>query len=411
MVIKSLTQIRFHKGANMIYSFLLSALATFSVSMYASPLNATENTNSPTQSASIPATSSPITRGTKPEASILNFSNWHEYMPESMLKDFERETGIKVNYRNYASNEELENKVKLKSDVDDLVVPSLNYGKTQAKLGYYQPLNKQWLPNYKNLDAEFLKTMEPSDPGNKFFVPWAWGHTTVFANKTRITKALGDLAYPRNELDLVFNPTYTAKLKSCGIAYIDSPSEIIPLAMIYMGIEPYSEDPANYKKAKELLKRVRKDIRIFSPNINEVIAKDKVCVAIAWSGSIGSSIIALKKAGNKDELAGLLPESGTMMFVDSLAIPVNAKHPQNAHAFINFYLKAQNSARMTNDRHYPNGNRAAVEYVNPVMKKDPLIFPPSEFFAKLVPSNSYASNARWAMMQEYISFAFQIDLK
>jgi putrescine transport system substrate-binding protein len=393
----------------MINSVLLSLLLTVSLSISSISDAAAATSTLANLVSGQPSAPAAATKP-KTEEAVLNFSNWFEYMPENMLKDFERETGIKVNYRNYASNEELESKVKLKSDSDDLVVPSLNYGKTQATLGYYQPLNKQWLPNYKNLDASFLKTMAPSDPGNRYFVPWAWGHTTVFANKTRVTKALGDLAYPRNELDLVFNPTYTNRLKSCGIAYIDSPSEIIPMAMIYLGIEPYTQDTANYKKAKDMLKLVRKDIREFSSNINDVIAKDKVCVAIAWSGSIGSSIAALRKAGNKDELVGLLPDSGTMMFVDSLAIPVNAKHPQNAHAFINFYLKAQNSARMSNDRQYPNGNLAATEFVNANIKKDPLIFPPSAFFSKLVPSNSYSSNARWAMMQEYISFAFQIDI-
>jgi putrescine transport system substrate-binding protein len=394
----------------MINSVLLSLLLAVSLSVCpvsdAVAATSTLPNLAPSQSGT-PAAATKL----KSEEAVLNFSNWFEYMPENMLKDFERETGIKVNYRNYASNEELENKVKLKTDSDDLVVPSLNYGKTQVTLGYYQAINKQLLPNYKNLDTAFLKTMVPSDPDNRYFVPWAWGHTTVFANKTRVAKALGDLAYPRNELDLVFNPLYTNRLKSCGIAYIDSPSEIIPLAMIYLGIEPYTQDPVNYKKAKDLLKLVRKDIREFSSNINDVIAKDKVCVAIAWSGSIGASIAVLRKAGNKDELAGLLPDLGTMMFVDSLAIPVNAKHPQNAHAFINFYLKAQNSARMSNDRQYPNGNLAAAEFVNAHIKKDPLIFPPPAFFAKLVPSNSYSSNARWAMMQEYISFAFQIDIK
>jgi putrescine transport system substrate-binding protein len=346
----------------------------------------------------------------RPEEKVLNFSNWVDYMPKNLLQDFERETGIKVNYRTYVTNEELESKVQLKTDSDDLVIPSLNYGKTQATLGYYQPLDKQQLSNFKNLDPDFLKSMTSSDPGNQYFVPWAWGHTTLFVNKTQITKALGGLAYPDKELDLVFNPSYTSRLKSCGIAYIDAPSEIIPLAMLYLGIEPYSQDVKNYKKATELLKSVRQDIRVFSSKMVDVISANKVCVAIAWSGNINTSIMALKKNGNKDELLGLLPESGTMMFVDGLAIPVNAKHPKNAHAFIDFYLKAQNSARTPNEINYPNGNVAALEFVNTDIKNNSFIFPPKKFFDKLVPSNSYSNDSRWAMMQEYVSFAYQLDL-
>ena len=346
-----------------------------------------------------------------PEEPVLNFSNWTDYMPEGLLEDFQRETGIKVNYRTYGSNEQLQKLVALKADSDDLVVPSLNYGKTQAVAGYYQPLNKALLPNYKNLDPAFMATMARSDPGNRYFVPWAWGHTTLFANKTQISKALGDLAYPANELDLVFNPTYTQRLKSCGIAYVDSPSEIVPLAMHYLGLNPYSQDVAEYQKAFALLKTVRADIGVFKADILSVLSAGKVCVGIGWSGDIDSAIDTLKKAGSKDELMGLLPKGGTLMFVDGLVVPVGAKHPKNAHAFIDFYLRAQHSARMPNEMAYPNGNREALALVKPEIKNNPLIYPPPEFFSALVPSDGYSDKVRWAMMENYVSFAFRIDTK
>ena len=168
---------------------------------------------------------------TAAEAPVLNLRNWTDYMPEGLLADFERETGIKVNYSTYGTNEELEKLVAYKSGSEDLVIPSLNYGGAQAQLGFYQPVNKALLPNYKNLDPVLLQRMETADPGNRFFVPWAWGHTTLFVNKTRVSKALGDLAYPSNEWDLVFKPAYTQRLKSCGIAFLEAPSEIVPLVL------------------------------------------------------------------------------------------------------------------------------------------------------------------------------------
>ncbi len=367
-----------------------------------------DSTPSASAAASATAAQARVAAQAAPEEPVLNFSNWTDYMPPGLLEDFERETGIKVNYRTYGSNEDLQKLVSIKAGSDDLVVPSLNYGKTQAQRGYYQPLDKTLLTNYKNLDPAFLKMMARSDPDNRYFVPWAWGHTTVFANKTRIRKALGDLAYPENELDLVFNPTYTQRLKSCGIAYVDSPSEIVPMAMHYLGLNPYAQDVAEYQKAFELLKTVRADIGVFKADIISVLSAGKTCVGIGWSGDIEASIIALKKAGSQDELAGLLPKGGTLMFVDGLVIPVAAKHPKNAHAFIDFYLRAQNAARMSNDIGYPNGNQEALAFVKPGIKNNPLIFPPSEFLSVLVPSDGYSDKTRWAIMENYVSFAFRI---
>jgi putrescine transport system substrate-binding protein len=343
------------------------------------------------------------------EEPVLNFSNWTDYMPVGMLEDFERETGIKVNYRTYGSNEDLQKLVSLKADNDDLVVPSLSYGKTQLTRGYYQPLNKALLPNLKNLSPTFVKNMATSDPGNRHFVPWAWGYTTLFVNKTRVLKSLGDLAYPANEFDLVFNPTYTARLKSCGIAYVDSPSEIVPLAMHYLGLNPYAEDVAAYAQAIAMLKLVRNDIAVFSDKMFDLLSEGRTCVGIAWSGDIQGAIAALRDAGSQEALVGVVPSVGTLMFVDALVIPINAKHPRNAHAFIDFYLRAKNSARMANEIGYPNGNEASLEFVQDDIKSNPAVFPPPEFFSKLLPSDGYSDKVRWAMMQGYVSFAFRLD--
>ncbi len=377
--------------------------------------------DSPAAAASQPAPAVPVatpaaavpvaTLANTKEEPVLNISNWVDYIPETMIKDFERETGIKVSYKTYGNIEELERQVRLKSDADDLVVPGLNYGKTFISQGYFRALDKSLLPNHKNLAPEFLKTMVKTDPDNRYFVPWAWGQTTVFVNKTKVIKALGDLPYPANELDLAFNPQYTSRVKACGLAYMDSPSEILPLAMHYQGLDPYSANPADYKKAANAIKPVRPHISVLSNKMLDVLTSKNVCVAIAWSGDIQTAIDQLKSEGSKDELVGALPPGGTPMFVDVLAIPVNAKHPKNAHAFINFYLNAKQAAGMPNEIGYANGNAAAMEFVDADTKVKAMVFPPQDFFAKLVPVGGFSTEARFAMMQEYVSFAFKLDIK
>jgi putrescine transport system substrate-binding protein len=158
-----------------------------------------------------------------------------------------------------------------------------------------------------------------------------------------------------------------------------------------------------------ILKQVRGDIAAFSANMIDVLSADRTCVGVAWSGDIETAIAALREAGSKDVLLGVLPSSGTLMFVDALVIPVGAKHPRNAHAFIDFYLRAKNAARMPNEIGYPNGNLAALAFVEASIQNNPVVFPPPDAFARLVPSGGYTDQARWAMMQGYVSFAFRLD--
>ena len=132
--------------------------------------------------------------------------------------------------------------------------------------------------------VELLGKLVSVDPGNQYVIPWAWSFTTVAINKAKVAKALGSTPMPDNAWDLVFNPTYTSKLKSCGIAYLDSPTEILPPALHYVGKKAYSEDPADHKAAGEMLAKVRKDIRLFSSTMIDDLAGGKACAALGWAG-------------------------------------------------------------------------------------------------------------------------------
>jgi putrescine transport system substrate-binding protein len=353
---------------------------------------------------------------------VLNFSNWIDYIPKDIIQAFEQKTNIKVRYRTYRSNEELQTRVEGDTDIDDLVVPGLGFAKAQLDKGLYQPLDKRLLPNYQNLDPELLKAMERVDVGNRHFLPWGWGFTTLFINRTQVMRdlaggaakpgkaALPPLPFPGNEWDLVFNPTYSQRLKGCGIAMLESPSEILPLALKYIGKDPYSQQPSDYRLATEMLRKVRPDIRKFTTSVIDTLSTGNYCVAVGWSGDIQSAITALRETRPKEVFQGLLPSSGSSRFIDVLAIPKNARNPANAHAFINFYMDAVQAAQMPNEVGYPNGNLAAMRYVDSEVQKLPLVFPPPTFRQKLVGPESYSTNARWAMVQSFMAFAFRLDI-
>ncbi|MDD5030963.1 MAG: extracellular solute-binding protein, partial [Rhodoferax sp.] len=197
-----------------------------------------------------PAVSAPAPVAVNTEEKVLNIYNWPDYVPEGMIATFEKETGIKVNYDTFETNEALHAKLVAGNTGYDIVVPGSVFAKPQIEGGMFQPLDKAKIKNLANLDAPIMATLAAkTDPDNKHLVPWAWGFTTVGINKAKVAKALGKLPMPENAWDLVFKPEYTSKLKSCGIAYLYSPTEIIPVALHYIGKDAYSNEPADYKAA------------------------------------------------------------------------------------------------------------------------------------------------------------------
>lgn len=351
-----------------------------------------------------PAASAPAAVAVNTEEKILNIYNWVDYVPEGMIAAFEKESGIKVNYDTFETNEALHAKLVAGNSGYDIVVPGTVFAKPQIEGGLLQPLDKSKIPNLANLDPAIMATLVNADPGNKHLVPWAWNFTTVGINKTKVEKALAGMPMPENAWELVFNPKYTAKLKSCGIAYLDSPTEIMPVALHYIGKNAYSNDPADYKAAAEMLAKVRKDVRLFSSTMIDDIAGGKACAAIGYSGDINMAAGRAKENGSKDVIEALLPSTGALIFFDTMALTKDAKHPANAHAFIDFYLRTENAARMSNEMNYPTGNKAAIDKVKPEISGNKTIFVESGYFAKMIPPSSFTNEAREAMANAYNSF-------
>jgi putrescine transport system substrate-binding protein len=338
------------------------------------------------------------------EEKVLNIYNWPDYVPEGMIAAFEKETGIKVNYDTFETNEALNAKLVAGNTGYDIVVPGTSFSPAQTEAGFFQPLQKDKLKNYANLDPAIMAGLQKADPDNKHLVPWAWSFTTVGINRTKVEKALGKLPMPENAWDLVFKPEYTSKLKSCGIAYLDSPTEVLPPALHYIGKDAYSNDPADHKEAGAMLAKVRKDVRIFSSTMIDDISGGKACVALGWSGDINIAAGRAKENGSKDVIESLLPSTGGLIFYDTMAITKDAKHPLNAHAFIDFYLRAENAAKMADEMSYSTGNKAALEKMKPEVAANKTIFVDAEYAKKMVAPGKFTNEGRESMANAYTAF-------
>ena len=338
------------------------------------------------------------------EEKVLNIYNWPDYIAADMVANFEKETGIKVNYQTFESNEALQAKLVVGNTGYDIVVPGSVFAKSQIEAGLLLKLDKAQIPNAANLDAALMAKLDNVDPGNAYLVPWAWSFTTVGINKVKVAKALGSMKMPDNAWDLVFNPAYTSKLKSCGIAYLDSPTEVLPPALHYLGLDAYSANPEDHKKAGEMLAKVRKDVRLFSSTMIDDLAGGKACVALGWAGDI--NIARARAIENKSgiQLEALLPSTGGLIFFDNLAIPKDAKHPSNAMAFINYFLRPEVSASNTNELSYPTANKASVALLAPEVAQDKSIFPDAATLNTMVSPNALGNAARESMTSVYTEF-------
>lgn len=341
------------------------------------------------------------------EEKVLNIYNWPDYISKNMVSNFQKESGIKVNYQTFENNEALQAKLVAGNTGYDLVVPGAVFAKSQIDGGLLMKLDKSKLDHYGNLDAAIMKKLDTIDPGNAYLVPWAWSFSTVAINKAKVAKALGAMPMPANAWELIFNPAYTSRLKACGIAYLDSPTEVIPPAMHYLGKNAYSNDPADHKAAGDMLAKVRQDIRLFSSAMVDDLAAGKACVALGWAGDINIASARALENKNGNEVEALLPTTGGLIFFDNLAIPKDAKHPGNALAFINYFLRPEVSASLTNELGYATANKASLSGaggVKPEIAKDPTVFPDPENLKKMVSPASFSNEARQSMSNIYTLF-------
>jgi putrescine transport system substrate-binding protein len=339
------------------------------------------------------------------EPKVLNVLNWADYIGPDTIKQFEKETGIKVRYDTFDSNETLHARLVAGKTGYDVVVPSSHFAKKQIDAGLFLPLDRTQLPNWKNLDAGLLDKLAESDPGNKHLVTWLWSFVTVGINPDKVKAALGSTPMPANPLDLIFKPELASKVKSCGIHVLDSASEVIPVAMLYAGKDGYSSNAKDYEAAAAVLRAARPNVtRISSPGPINDLAQGSICVSLGYAGdfNIARSRAAEGKTGQN--IQALIPPRGATLFFDTMAIPKDAKHPKNAHAFINFIMRPEIHAQLTNQVFYGNPNAASKPFVKPELASNPVIFPPASEIQKMAMPKALDNNARRLQTRTFTNF-------
>ncbi|MES2079932.1 MAG: polyamine ABC transporter substrate-binding protein, partial [Pseudomonadota bacterium] len=313
---------------------------------------------------------------------VLHVYNWSDYIAPDTIANFEKESGIKVVYDVFDSNETLEAKLLAGKSGYDIVVPSNSFLAKQIKAGVYQELDKSKLSNYGNLNKSLLKAVSVSDPDNKHAFPYMWGSMGIGYNPEKVKAALG--VDKIDSWDVLMKPENIAKLKSCGVSFLDSPTEMLPVALHYLGLPTDTTKKADLKQAEDLFMKIRPSIGYFhSSKYISDLANGNICVAVGYSGDIEQAKTRAAEAGGKVKIAYDIPKEGAGSFFDMVAIPKDAENVEAAYAFMNYLLKPDVMAAITNSVRFPNGNEKATALVDKDITSDPGIYPSAEVQSKL----------------------------
>lgn len=308
------------------------------------------------------------------EEKVLNVYNWSDYIDPEVIPEFEKETGIKVVYDVFDSNEVLEAKMLSGKSGYDIVAPGSDFLSRQIQAGVYLPLDKSKLSNYKNLDEEQMKMLASLDKDNTYAIPYQQGSTGIAYNKKMIAVRLGE-DFTVDSWDVFFKPEILSKLKDCGVAVLNAPTEVVATAMNYLGKNPTDSDPRAYKEAEELLLKMSQNVTYYhsSQNIND-LANGDICITLGWSGDMMQARDRAREAGNGVEIEYVVPKEGALVFYDMMAIPKDAEHPDNAHKFLNFILRPEIMAKISSYVAYANAVTPSIPLVKPEVRDNPNIF-------------------------------------
>jgi putrescine transport system substrate-binding protein len=318
----------------------------------------------------------------------VNVYNWSDYIDDSILEDFTKETGIKVVYDVFDSNEILETKLLAGGSGYDVVVPTSNFLVRQIEAGVYQKLDKSKLPNIVNMWDVVTSRVAKYDPDNAYSINWMWGTVGLGYNEKKVQEALG--VDTIDSWDVFFNPEKLSKLADCGVYVLDSPADIIPITMKYLGLDPESKSAEDFAKVEETLLKIRPFIRKFhSSEYINALANGDICLAVGWSGDVFQARDRAAEADQGVVVNYVVPKEGTEMWFDQMAIPADAPHVAEAHEFLNYVMKPEIAAKATNYVYFPNGNKASQEFIDKEITGDPAIYPDQATLDKLFTVSPY----------------------
>jgi putrescine transport system substrate-binding protein len=308
------------------------------------------------------------------EEKRLFIYNWADYIARSTIPDFEKRTGIKVVYDLYDAEETMEARLMAGSSGYDIVIASTNFFGREIRAGVYQPLDKSLLTHWSNLDPRALALEAAYDPGNRYAMPYMHAINGFAYNVDKIRERMPDA--PVDSLDMIFKPEVISKFSDCGVSFLDSPEDVIQLALLYLKLDPNTTRREDFTAAEQLLLKVRPYIRAFdSVEYMNGLANQEVCIAMSWSSDYANARARAKAVGVDVHLAFTVPKEGANLTFSSMLIPVGAPHPQAAHLFLNYILEPQVIAAISNETYYGNDNAASKPFVNPQMLADPTLYP------------------------------------
>ncbi|MGE8100572.1 polyamine ABC transporter substrate-binding protein [Pseudomonas fluorescens] len=318
----------------------------------------------------------------EPNVSIYN---WYDYIAPDATKHFQEETGVATVYDVFDNSDVMQSKLMAGRSGYDVVVASSDLLPNLIKSGVLKELDRSQLPNLPHLDPEILAKVQHNDPGNRYAAPYLWGTTGVGYDVDKVKSLLGTDA-PVNSWDLIFKEENVAKLSQCGVAMLDAPNEIIPIALHYLGLPYNSQNPEDYRKAEALLLKVRPYIRYFdSSKFISDLANGNVCVVLGWSGGVYDAQLASAKAGNVRTLVYSIPREGAPVWVENMVLLNDAPHPQQGLSFINYMLRPEVIAETSNYLGYPNANKDATTLVEQKVRDNSGVYPSKETMATLFP--------------------------
>ena len=315
---------------------------------------------------------------------VLNVYSWADYIAPDTVSNFEKETGIKVHYDVFDNNEILETKLLSGHSNYDVVVPTDILFDRQREAGVYRKLDKRALPNLANVDPEIARRMAAHDPGNEYAIPYLWSTTGLGYNIDMVSKRLGGKI--PDSWALLFDPHNAAKLQDCGILIVDSPLDVFASALIYLHRDPRRQDPQDVFAAAALLQAIRPYVRNIVAEVTAPLASGEVCLELAWSGDVEAAGNRAVEASTGARIAYLIPREGALTTIDMVSIPADAPHPHNAEIWMNYLMRPDVIAAISNSIKYPNGISASLPLIDAAVKEDPAVYPDAATRARLVGS-------------------------
>ena len=314
---------------------------------------------------------------------VLNVFNWADYIDPAAIERFQRETGIRVRYDVYDSLETLEARLSAGRSGFDVVVPTSEPSFARlVRAGALRPLDTTLLPNLRNLDPGLMAQVAAVDPGNRHGAIYLWGTVGLGMRADRIRELAPDA--PLDSLALLLNPENARRLARCGIAVMDSATDVLPSILHHLGRSPDSGDAADLRAAEQALLAIRPHLRSIpgSAAIADALASGEICLALTYSGDVIQAAARAREAGRAYQITYAAPREGAQLWFDMLAIPADAPNPQAAHAFINFLLQPEVMAGVTNLVRYPSALPAARALLRPEVADDPSIHPAAAALAR-----------------------------